>query len=218
MTWDARVYVRRRGRLTTGQARALAEHGARYRTVDLSDCPAPRMVEIGFGAGQALVEFAATHPDWTCVGIEVYQPGIGSLSRRCEERGIGNVRVVEEDVRSVLPTWPADSVRLVAAYFPDPWPKARHHKRRLIQPSLVGQIARVLEPGGRILLATDWESYADEMLKVMDAEPALVNEAGRGRFAPRSPIRPVTRFESRGQALGHAVWDLAFVKSATRSL
>ena len=172
------------------------------------------MVEIGFGMGQALVEFAATHPDWTCVGVEVYQPGIGSLILRCEERGIGNVLIVEDDVRSVLPTWPEDSVRLVAVYFPDPWPKARHHKRRLIQPSFVCQLARVLEPGGRILLATDWESYASEMLEVMDAEPALVNEAGRGSFAPRSALRPVTRFESRGQALGHGVWDLAFVKSA----
>ena len=217
MTQDARVYVRRRGRLTSGQARALAEHGDRYRLADPLDCRPPVLLEVGFGMGHALAEFAATHPEWTCIGVDVYQPGLGSLILQCEARSLDNVRFVEDDIRGVLSSWPAESVRLVAVYFPDPWPKARHHKRRLVQPPFAVELARVLEPGGRLLLATDWASYAEQMLEVLDAELALVNVAGRGNFAPRPPERPVTRFESRGRALGHDVWDLAYVKPAPLS-
>ncbi len=212
MTRDTRVYVRRRGRLTSGQARAFAEHAHAYRLADPGDCRPPVLLEVGFGMGHALAEFAAGHPDWTCVGVDVYQPGIGSLILQCEREGLGNVRIVEDDVRSVLPAWPEASVRRVAVYFPDPWPKARHHKRRLVQPSFAAAVGRVLEPGGRVFLATDWAPYAERMLEVMDAEPTLVNAAGPGAFAPRPPERPVTRFESRGQALGHAVRDLIYTK------
>ena len=213
MTRDARVYVRRRGRLTSGQARALAEHADRYRLTDPAECAAPVLLEVGFGMGHALAAFAEAHPDWTCVGVDVYQPGIGSLILQCERAEIANVRIVEDDVRRVLPGWPDGSIRLVAVYFPDPWPKARHHKRRLVQPAFAAEVARVLEPGGSVLLATDWAPYAERMLEVMEAEPGLANASGAGAFAPRSSERPVTRFESRGEALGHAVWDLAYTKA-----
>lgn len=213
MTRDARVYVRRRGRLTSGQARAFAEHADRYRLADPARCSPPVLLEVGFGMGQALAAFAEAHPDWTCVGVDVYQPGIGSLILQCERAGIGNVRIVEDDVRRVLPGWPDASIRLVAVYFPDPWPKARHHKRRLVQPSFAAEAARVLEPGGRVLLATDWAPYAEQMLEVMDAEPGLVNASGPGSFATRPSERPMTRFESRGHALGHTVRDLAYRKA-----
>lgn len=212
MTRDQRVYVRRRGRLTSGQARALAEHGDRYRLGNPADCRPPVFLEVGFGMGHALADFAAAHPAWTCVGVDVYQPGIGSLVLQCEARALGNVRFVEDDVRAVLSAWPDGGIRLVAVYFPDPWPKARHHKRRLVQPPFAAELARVLEPGGRVLLATDWASYAEQMLAVLDAEPALVNAAGTGAFAPRPEERPMTRFEARGRALGHDIRDLVYVR------
>ncbi len=173
------------------------------------------MVEVGFGGGQALAEFAATHPSWQCVGIELYQPGIGALTLQCEAHGLDNVWFVEDNVRLVLPSWPAASVAFVTIYFPDPWPKARHHKRRLVQPSFVREVVRVLEPGGRLALATDWEHYGEQMLAVCDAEPALVNEAGAGCFSPPAAgSRPATRFEKRGVALGHDIRDLLYRKRA----
>ena len=170
------------------------------------------MVEVGFGTGHALALFADGHPDWDCVGIEVYRPGIGSLILQCDALGLDNVRVVEGDAATILAEWPASSVRLVAVYFPDPWPKRRHGKRRLVQPPFVANVARVLEPGGRLLLATDWEPYAVSMLKTVDADPTLVNEAGPGRFSERAVERPETHFELRGRASGREVWDLAYAK------
>lgn len=207
-----RVYVRRKGRLTRAQARALAERTEHYR-FSAFEAGRPAMAEIGFGAGHALISFAAAHPDWTCIGLEVYKPGIGSLMLRCDEQGIRNVRVVEEDARMVIEGWPAQCLRYLAIWFPDPWPKARHEKRRLIQPGFVRQASRVLEAGGRLALATDWQPYAAQMLQVADAEPTLTNEAGAGRFSPRPEARPPTRFEVRGEALGHAVRDLSYVKA-----
>ena len=207
-----RIYVRRKGRLTRAQARALAERAGHYR-FDGFDAGRPAMAEIGFGTGQALIAFAASHPRWTCIGLEVYKPGIGSLMLRCDEQGINNVRIVEDDARAVLEGWPLRCLRYLAIWFPDPWPKARHEKRRLIQPGFVKQAARVLEPGGRLALATDWQPYAAQMLQVADAEPALTNEAGPGCFSSRPDARPPTRFETRGEALGHDVRDLSYVKA-----
>lgn len=218
---DKRVYVRLKGRLTKAQARAIKNRADHYRipsssfddlALSLDACDRPIMLEIGFGMGQALVEFAAAHEMWTCIGVDLYQPGIGSLIRQCDSLMLNNVRLLEHDVRDVLPAFPAKSVRLATIYFPDPWPKARHHKRRLIQAPLVSQIARALEHGGRLLLATDFEPYAEAMLDVIDAEPILENEAGRGAFFQGPPVRPVTRFESRGRSRGRVIWDLAYRK------
>ena len=172
----------------------------------------PVMVEVGFGMGHVLAHFAGEHRDWTCIGVEVYRPGIGSVILQCETLGLDNVRIVECDAVTALARWPSASVRLVAIYFPDPWPKRRHGKRRLIQPPFLSEVARLLEPGGRLLMATDWEPYARSMLKSAEAELAIVNEAGSGNFSERPMERPETHFEARGRACGHAVWNLAYAK------
>ena len=170
------------------------------------------MVEVGFGTGHALARFADEHRDWDCIGIDVYRPGIGSLILQCESLGLDNVRIVEGDAAAALAQWPSASVRLIAIYFPDPWPKRRHAGRRLVQPAFVGEVARSLEPGGRLLVATDWEPYARSMLKTADTEPTLVNAAGRGKFSKRPAERPETHFEARGRESGREVWDLSYAK------
>ena len=218
---NKRVYIRHKGRLTKGQARAIENRADHYRLPsgsleNLASCldsfPRPIMLEIGFGMGHALVGFAAAHETWTCIGVDLYQPGIGSLILQCDSLMLNNVRFLEIDARDVLPVFPAESVRLATIYFPDPWPKARHHKRRLIQAPLVSQIARALEHGGRLLLATDFQPYAEAMIDVLDAEPILENEAGRGAFFRGPATRPVTRFERRGLSQGNVIWDLAYRK------
>ena len=209
--WPTRVHSGR-GRPTKGQARALAERGDHYRITHFEASHRPVMVEVGFGMGHTLARFAEAHRDWDCVGIDVYRPGIGSLILQCETRGLDNVRIVEGDARTALAGWPSASVRLVAIYFPDPWPKRRHADRRLIQSPFIGEVARLLQPGGRLLLATDWAPYAKSMLKTVDAEPTLANEAGTGNFSERPIKRPETHFEVRGRASGRAVWNLAYAK------
>ncbi len=215
-------YLRRRGRLTRGQRRALTEHSARSVIPATSDGPidwperfsrtAPLGVEIGFGTGQALLDWGAAVPEWNLVGVEVYQPGIGALLRGRGERELENLLVIEDDANHALTElFEPESIAEVRIFFPDPWPKRRHHKRRLIQPAFVTLLTSRLVEGGRLSLATDWEDYAEWMLKVLQMEAALFNEAGSG-FAPRSGSRPITRFEARGQRLGHGVWDLAYLK------
>ena len=215
-----RSYVLREGRLTAGQERAFAELWPRFGVectgVPL-DLPAlfgndrPVWLEIGFGNGDALATLAERHPDRNYLGIEVHRPGVGHLLLRLEARALANVRLLRHDavelLRSALP--PAS---LAGAYlfFPDPWHKRRHHKRRIVQPELVDLLARVMRPGGLFHAATDWEDYGRHMLAVLEASPAFENAAGPGRFAPRPEERPLTRFEQRGQRLGHGVWDLVF--------
>jgi tRNA (guanine-N7-)-methyltransferase len=217
-----RSYVLREGRLGTGQARALAVFGPRY-LLEYRETPidphavygrvAPLVLEIGFGMGQATVEIASARPDTDFLGVEVHTPGVGSLLRQIGERHLENVRIVHHDAVDVMQHMIAPaSLAGVQIYFPDPWPKKRHHKRRLIQPPLIALLASRLSHGGYLHLATDWEHYAVHMLEVLSAEPLLVNtEIG---YAPRPAWRPLTKFESRGLKLGHGVWDLLFIRRA----
>lgn len=218
-----RSYVRREGRLTEAQRRALAALLPRYgievgeSLIDLAAVfgrRAPVVLEIGFGNGEALLAMAKAHPENDYLGIEVYRPGVGRLLRVLEEAGIANVRVIVADAQEVLAQRLADgSLAAVHLFFPDPWPKRRHHKRRLVQLGFVELVRRKLAPGGVLRLATDWQDYAEHMLAVLSQADGWENAAGEGRFAPRPPQRPLTRFEQRGQALGHRVWDLVFRKT-----
>ena len=219
MSGAARLYLGRRGRMTAAQQRALTKFYDDYCVdggvaVDWSDSfgrTAPLVIEVGFGMGQALLHMASQHPQWNCVGLEVYRPGIGALINGARERGLDNIRVVEGDARVSLATlFGRSAVQQINVFFPDPWPKRKHNKRRLVTDDFVELAASRLFPGGRLLLATDWQSYAEEMLARLQAAPGIRNLAGPGNFAARPDERPVTRFEARGKALGHGVWDLAF--------
>jgi tRNA (guanine-N7-)-methyltransferase len=215
-----RSFVMRRGHLSDAQRDAHASLLPRYGVPD-GDGPidfaglfgrrAPVVLEIGFGMGHTTAEIAAARPDTDFVGIEVYTPGVGSLLRTLEARGLGNVRVIQRDAVEVLRDRIAPgTLAAVHVYFPDPWPKTRHHKRRLIQPPFVAELAARLAPGGYLHCATDWAPYAEQMLEVLSAEPLLANTADG--FAPRPDWRPLTKFERRGLRLGHGVWDLMFIR------
>ena len=213
-----RSYVLRAGRVGPGQARALAEIGPQfllpYQPVELDldkvfGRVAPRILEIGFGMGEGLAEIAAAHPENDYLGVEVHTPGVGALLKQLGERGLSNVRVVQHDAFEVLTRMLAPaSLNGIHIFFPDPWHKTRHHKRRLIQPPLVRLLTSRLLIGGYIHLATDWENYAEQMLAVLTAEPLLHNTVID--YAPRPDTRPLTKFEQRGIRLGHGVWDLVF--------
>lgn len=207
-----RTYLRKRGRMTRGQQRALRELAPRL-CVAAPPASRPLGVEIGFGMGQGLAQWAEQAPDWSLVGIEVYQPGIGALLLQLDRRGLDNVRVIEGAAEAVLAERFADgSIDELRVLFPDPWPKLRHHKRRLIQPDFVELLSRKLAVGGRLHLATDWAPYAEWMLEVMGQNPDFDNVFGAGAFAPDRQQRPATRFEARGERLGHQVRDLLFRK------
>lgn len=213
-----RSYVLRGGRLGPGQQRALAELGPRF-VLPFAPQPldaegvfgrrAPLVVEIGFGMGDATAQIAAARPGDDFLGIEVHVAGVGALLRRIGELGLTNVRIVRHDAVEVLQQMIAPaSLAAIHVFFPDPWPKARHHKRRLIQPPVVALLAERLAPGGTLHCATDWQPYAEQMLEVLAAEPRLVNTVEG--YAPRPDYRPLTKFEARGLELGHGVWDLVF--------
>lgn len=214
-----RSFVRREGRLTPGQQRNLETLWPRYG-LDVADGPfdwdtvfgrsAPKVLEIGFGAGEALLEIAGNHPDEDFIGIEVYRSGVGRLLGALDERGLTNVRVLCADaVDAMAQAVPDASLDTVLLYFPDPWPKKRHHKRRLVQTPFADGVARVLKAGGVWWLATDWADYAEWMREVLDPHPAFTNIGGRDGFVA-APERPPTRFERRGENRGHAVFDLAY--------
>lgn len=217
-----RSFVRREGRMTPGQQRALEVLFERYalavegERLDLDAVfgrRAPRHLEIGFGMGDNLLAMAGAHAENDYLGIEVYRPGIGRLLNGAAEAGISNLRVFNGDAVEVLEKRIGDeALDAVYVFFPDPWPKKRHHKRRLISPAFVQLLTRKLKRGGHLYLATDWEDYAGQMLEVLNAAPGLQNQAPDGGFIPRPEFRTPTKFERRGQALGHGVWDLAFVR------
>ena len=215
-----RSFVVRTGRITAAQERAWTELWSRYgietedTALDLYQMfpsPGPVSLEIGFGNGESLVALAAAHPERNYIGIEVHRPGIGHLMLRAEEAGIRNLRVICRDAVEVLQHCiPDGSLDEVLLYFPDPWPKKRHHKRRIVQPAFVELVAEKLKPGGVFRLATDWAQYAEHMLEIVGASPRFRNLSPDGSYVQRPESRPLTRFEQRGQRLGHEVWDLAF--------
>jgi tRNA (guanine-N7-)-methyltransferase len=215
-----RSFVVRAGRMTTAQERAwrelwplwgVDEEGGPLDFAATFAREAPVTVEIGFGNGESLVALAADQPDRNFLGLEVHPPGVGHLLLRCEAERLSNVRVVCEDAVEVLRQRVADaSVDEVLLYFPDPWPKKRHHKRRIVQAPFVELVASRLRIGGTFRMATDWQPYAEHMLATAAACLRLVNESPAGDYVARPDSRPITRFERRGQRLGHGVWDLAF--------
>ena len=217
-----RSFVRREGRLTDGQQRALDEHWPIYGLdrengqLDLGKCferKAPCTLEIGFGNGQTLFDQAKANPDIDFIGIEVYKTGCARLLRDAADAGLSNLKVYCDDAVEVITQCLPDAcIDTVQLYFPDPWHKKRHHKRRLVQTEFANKIAGILKPGGRWLLATDWQNYAEHMLEVLNPHPAFENLSRSGDYVPRPPERAETRFERRGLDRGHGVWDLAFAK------
>jgi tRNA (guanine-N7-)-methyltransferase len=213
-----RSYVVRAGRMGSGQERALAELGPRFvlpfqaGPMDWSAAfgrDAPHVLEIGFGMGDATAQIAQALPQIDFIGVEVHTPGVGALLRRIGEADLNNLRILQHDAVEVLEQMVAPgSLAGVHVFFPDPWHKKRHHKRRLIQPPFVRLLASRLAPGAYLHCATDWQPYAEQMLEVLEAEPGLRNR-GEG-YAPRPDYRPLTKFEQRGLRLGHGVWDLVF--------
>jgi tRNA (guanine-N7-)-methyltransferase len=217
-----RSFVRREGRLTPGQQRALETLWERYGVdppAELLDLDAlfgrqaPHILEIGFGNGESLAAMAQVQAEVDYLGIEVHRPGAGHLLMLLARFGLTNVRVLCMDAVEVLERHlPEACLDRIQIFFPDPWPKQRHHKRRLIQPALVALLAHKLKPGACLHLATDWEHYARHMLAVLEAAGDFVNAMEEGGFAPRPPYRPLTKFEQRGERLGHRVWELIFTR------
>jgi tRNA (guanine-N7-)-methyltransferase len=217
-----RSFAMRRGHVTAAQRRAYAELAPRIalpfdgRPIDppaVFGRRAPLVLEIGFGMGETTARIAAEHREIDFLGVEVFVAGIGALARRVEEAGLDNVRLIEHDAVEVVRTMIAPaSLHGVHVFFPDPWPKARHHKRRLIAQPFAGMLAERLQPGGTLHCATDWEDYAVQMLHVLSQEPRLRNLHAGYAPGPRSPWceRPTTKFHSRGTRLGHGVWDVVF--------
>ena len=215
-----RSFVIRGGRMTTGQQKAYDAHWPEKGLTVEQGAPdfaqvfgreAPLILEIGFGMGQSLLEMAQFEPDKNFLGVEVHLPGVGALLKGMGEEGVENIRIYNDDANRVIDQCLADaSLERVQLFFPDPWHKKRHNKRRLVQPEFVERIRRKLRIGGRFHLATDWEPYAEHMMEVMEAAPGFVNQAGAGQYSPRPDTRPVTKFEKRGERLGHGVWDLIF--------
>ena len=217
---EIRSYVVRGGRLTDAQQRALDEYWPRYGLeygAGLLDLPAlfgrdaPRTLEIGFGNGDNLLALATGHPEQDFIGVEVHPPGVGHLLLKAAQAGVGNLRIVQHDAVELLrDSLPPESLHAILVLFPDPWHKKRHHKRRLVSRAFAELALTRLKPGGTLQLATDWTPYAEWMLEALDSVPGLRNCSAEGGFMPRNPDRITTRFEKRGERLGHAVHDLCY--------
>lgn len=215
-----RSFVRRQGRLTKGQQHAL-DHYWPQMGVEFTPQPlnfaelfgreSPVVLEIGFGMGASLVTMAEQNPHQDFLGIEVHAPGVGACLGSAHEAGVSNLRVMCHDAMEVLETMiPDNSLRMVQLFFPDPWHKARHNKRRIVQVPFAELILRKLKLGGVFHMATDWENYAEHMLEVMSSIPGYRNQSAEGNYVPCPDSRPLTKFEQRGHRLGHGVWDLMF--------
>lgn len=219
-----RSYVRREGRITAAQQRALAELWERYgcpscdEPLDLDRLfgrPAPRHLEIGCGNGDFLLAAAQAHPENDYLGIEVHRPGLGSLLLRAQAADLRNLHILNRDAAEALAAQlPEDAFECAYLFFPDPWPKKRHHKRRLIQTDFAQRLQTRLRPHGRLFIATDWEDYALHIVEVMGAQDRLVNLAGAAIWAPRPKLRPLTRYENRALRLGHTIRDLIYGRIA----
>lgn len=215
-----RSFVVRAGRMTEGQRRAFDDHWQEYGlslfdgTVDWPTVfgrRAPVILEIGFGMGDSLLEMAHRNPDQDFVGIEVHPPGVGRLINNADSEDLRNLRIYMADATDVIDDCiPDRSLSRIQVYFPDPWHKKKHHKRRIIQAGFVEKLRKKLVPGGTLHLATDWQEYAEWMLEVMNRAPGFENSSPDGGYSSRPDFRPVTKFERRGERLGHGVWDLLF--------
>lgn len=215
-----RSYVLRQGRMTEAQQRAFETLWPRYGLTLGGDPLAlgaiygnrnPVILEIGFGNGETLAQLALRNPELNYLGVEVHSPGVGHLMIRLAHQESDNVRILQCDALALLRHHlPAGSLAGVLLYFPDPWPKRRHHKRRIVRPEFIDLVHRTLVPGGVLHMATDWENYAQHMMRCLSAHAGFINQAGAGQYSPRPDSRPLTKFEQRGQRLGHGVWDLLF--------
>jgi tRNA (guanine-N7-)-methyltransferase len=219
-----RSFVRRTGRTTAGQAKAFADVGPKF-LLPYTDAPldfestfgrvAPTILEIGFGMGEATAHIAALMPEKNFLCCEVHTPGVGALLKRIAEQNLTNIRILQHDAVEVMDDMlPLASLDGVHIFFPDPWHKKKHNKRRLIQQPLIAKLAARLKPGGYLHCATDWQPYAEQILEVLAAEPLLKNTAdpSQGGYAPKPAYRPLTKFENRGIKLGHGVWDVVFTR------
>ncbi|SFP45468.1 tRNA (guanine-N(7)-)-methyltransferase [Nitrosomonas cryotolerans] len=221
MTQSIRSFVLRQGRISNAQRRAceilLPQYGVSFteNLINLDqifDRNAPKILEIGFGMGESTAVIAQTHSDNDYLAIEVHTPGVGSLLNQIETFRLNNLRIIQHDAVAVLQHMlPDNCLNGIHVFFPDPWPKAKHHKRRLIQPKLISLLCQRLKNNGYIHIATDWEHYAEQILTVLSSEAQLTNTATD--YAPRPSYRPLTKFEQRGLRLGHNVWDLVFQKN-----
>ncbi|WP_293638144.1 tRNA (guanosine(46)-N7)-methyltransferase TrmB [Polaromonas sp.] len=219
-----RSFVRRTGRTTVGQAKAFADVGPKFllaytgAPVDfraIYERDVPTIMEIGFGMGEATAHIAALMPEKNFLCCEVHTPGVGALLKRIDEQTLGNIRILQHDAVEVIDHMlPLASLYGAHIFFPDPWHKTKHNKRRLIQAPLIAKLAARLRPGGYLHCATDWQPYAEQILEVLAAEPLLANtaDAASGGYAPKPGYRPLTKFENRGIKLGHGVWDLVFTR------
>jgi len=219
-----RSFVLRAGRTTAGQAKAFSDVGPRFllpytaQPLDFAtsfERKAPTILEIGFGMGEATAQIAALRPQDNFLCCEVHTPGVGALLKRIAEQSLSNIRILQHDAVEVIDHMlPLASLDGAHIFFPDPWHKTKHNKRRLIQPPLIAKLAARLQPGGYLHCATDWAPYAQQILAVLSAEPLLRNTAGleAGGYAPKPDYRPLTKFENRGLKLGHGVWDLVFTR------
>ncbi|WP_312340729.1 tRNA (guanosine(46)-N7)-methyltransferase TrmB [Stutzerimonas nitrititolerans] len=217
-------FVMRAGRMTEGQQRGLDQGWPRFG-LELADGmrdfdevfgrQAPRTFEIGFGMGHSTLEMAAAAPEQDFIGVEVHKPGVGALLGGLLSQNLSNVRIYSCDALEVLRECvPDSSLDRVLLFFPDPWHKSRHHKRRIVQSAFAELVRQKLKVGGVLHMATDWQPYAEYMLEVMSVAPGYVNQAVDGQYVERPPERPVTKFERRGERLGHGVWDLKFQRNA----
>ena len=220
-----RSFVMRAARMTDGQKNSLDRNWAKYGlslangALDIDETfqrpQADTVLEIGFGMGDSLVEMAAAAPEKNFIGIEVHLPGVGRMLNNTESEDLTNIRCYKEDAVEILTDCIADgSLATIQLFFPDPWHKKKHHKRRIVQPEFAQLVRRKLKPGGTFHMATDWENYAEHMLEVMEDADGFENTAGKGAYLPGRPEhRPVTKFEKRGKKLGHGVWDLIYRKT-----
>lgn len=219
-----RSFVKREGRITARQQTALAtlwdDYGIDYssKPLDLTKVfarSAPKNLEIGFGKGEAIISMAETYPDEDFLGIEVFQPGVGQVLAHAKDKGLSNIRVMTKDAIEVLENQVCDaSIDSVYLFFPDPWHKRKHNKRRIINNAFAELLARKLKQQGHFFLATDWEEYAQQMLTTLSASPHFANASSSQPFSPRNPRRPLTKYERRGHKLGHQVWDLDFIRAS----